>query len=564
MATATDEIYVKILTDTNQAIVGMTNFMSSIAKAAAALYAFKKVVIDSFKSYQEAEVAEARLAAAMKITGQASEAGLRNLTAYAKGLQRTTTYSDEANMSAMGLLMQIGNLSEQGVKKALPLLQDYASVMGIDLTTAAEQLGQAIAGGRNMFQKYGIELKDTMSASQKFDAVMVGLSDKFGGFERQLAQTTSGQIKVLKNLIDELKESLGGLLAQFMNPILKNTITLLSGEMTIARPLISYKAKDDILQSLSTLQEYKKQLEGLNDWIDKSPLKAFWYQMFGKNADLMIGDINNRISDLTSIMRGLKDATSGTAGNINDIADSLGKVAMVAIPQSGYGKNPLWAGEQQEPSFQSLPGGMGGGIPSFAEMGYGDLERMAIAAEKSAYSGEKVMKWTVRWAGAIAELEKQAAYAIGGSLGDLFSALGTAAATGEGAGEAFAKFVTSIMNQIGQLMLVAGLKLIIEGGPAMMGLGIALAIAGGVTMFAGAFFGASSGGGGNTAAPELPYMASGGIVSRPTLAMIGESGPEAVVPLGRGFGRGTTIIVQGSVWAERDLASVVAAAQGNW
>lgn len=37
--------------------------------------------------------------------------------------------------------------------------------------------------------------------------------------------------------------------------------------------------------------------------------------------------------------------------------------------------------------------------------------------------------------------------------------------------------------------------------------------------------------------PQIPKLASGGIVTRPTLALIGEAGPEAVVPLGsRGFG----------------------------
>jgi phage-related minor tail protein len=35
-------------------------------------------------------------------------------------------------------------------------------------------------------------------------------------------------------------------------------------------------------------------------------------------------------------------------------------------------------------------------------------------------------------------------------------------------------------------------------------------------------------------------MAEGGIVTRPTLAVIGEAGPEAVIPLGRG-GAGTSI-----------------------
>lgn len=44
--------------------------------------------------------------------------------------------------------------------------------------------------------------------------------------------------------------------------------------------------------------------------------------------------------------------------------------------------------------------------------------------------------------------------------------------------------------------------------------------------------------GGMDGNPRTPYpMASGGIVTRPTLALIGEAGPEAVIPLGAGGGR---------------------------
>lgn len=41
--------------------------------------------------------------------------------------------------------------------------------------------------------------------------------------------------------------------------------------------------------------------------------------------------------------------------------------------------------------------------------------------------------------------------------------------------------------------------------------------------------------------PDIPYLAAGGVVTRPTLAMVGEAGPEAVVPLrGRTGGLGAT------------------------
>lgn len=44
--------------------------------------------------------------------------------------------------------------------------------------------------------------------------------------------------------------------------------------------------------------------------------------------------------------------------------------------------------------------------------------------------------------------------------------------------------------------------------------------------------------------PEIPKLAEGGIVTQPTLAMIGEAGPEAVVPLDKGMGGNITINVR--------------------
>ena len=53
-------------------------------------------------------------------------------------------------------------------------------------------------------------------------------------------------------------------------------------------------------------------------------------------------------------------------------------------------------------------------------------------------------------------------------------------------------------------------------------------------------------------------LAAGGIVTRPTLAMIGEAGPEAVVPLDRmGGGMNVNVYVSGSVTSERDLVESI-------
>ena len=59
--------------------------------------------------------------------------------------------------------------------------------------------------------------------------------------------------------------------------------------------------------------------------------------------------------------------------------------------------------------------------------------------------------------------------------------------------------------------------------------------------------------------PGLPRMAEGGIVSKPTIAMIGEAGAEAVIPLDRMGSMGTTVNVNvaGSVISEGQLQSVI-------
>ncbi len=60
----------------------------------------------------------------------------------------------------------------------------------------------------------------------------------------------------------------------------------------------------------------------------------------------------------------------------------------------------------------------------------------------------------------------------------------------------------------------------------------------------------------NSITVSIPKLASGGIVDRPTLAMIGEAGPEAVVPLGKGGGfGGVTVIINGGNFLSEDVAT---------
>lgn len=82
-----------------------------------------------------------------------------------------------------------------------------------------------------------------------------------------------------------------------------------------------------------------------------------------------------------------------------------------------------------------------------------------------------------------------------------------------------------------------------------------VAIADGIGGWACVPISQSGGGGGG----ENLAMAAGGIVTRPTRAIVGEAGPEAVIPLDQVGSMGTTVIVNvsGSVISEGDLARTV-------
>jgi len=65
-------------------------------------------------------------------------------------------------------------------------------------------------------------------------------------------------------------------------------------------------------------------------------------------------------------------------------------------------------------------------------------------------------------------------------------------------------------------------------------------------------------GGFNLGGIKIPGFADGGIVTKPTLAMVGEKGPEAIVPLGKSLaGGGITVNVTGGISTSAQIGQAV-------
>jgi hypothetical protein len=124
---------------------------------------------------------------------------------------------------------------------------------------------------------------------------------------------------------------------------------------------------------------------------------------------------------------------------------------------------------------------------------------------------------------------QEAVSQVGTALSQAFEA---ALFSGENFFKVMGQFIENFIKKMIAAALASALLTIIFGGSA--------------AMFGGAFksimgFGSLDG---------IPQLAEGGIVTRPTLALIGEAGPEAVVPLKNGGGMGgfevTTVRVEGA------------------
>jgi prefoldin subunit 5 len=165
-----------------------------------------------------------------------------------------------------------------------------------------------------------------------------------------------------------------------------------------------------------------------------------------------------------------------------------------------------------------------------ALLGGQDMERYAAiqqalnaATGEGATLTEEQTAAITRQAGALYDLEKQAeslktaidnitsageefGTAMGKALGDAVFGFGNLR---DAARAAFQDLVTSILQELGKLAASKMLQMILGG----------------------------AGGGGfslNLGSLGIPGLAAGGYVTRPTLAVVGEAGPEAVVPLSRG------------------------------
>jgi len=169
----------------------------------------------SVKAFDDQVKAETKLRTSLK----GNEEAFARLTAQARELQKETLFGDEATIEAQALLSQLG-LTENQILMITPALQDFATGMGVDLKTAASLVGKTIGTSTDALKRYfDTGLNPAMTAQEKAVKLTETLTSKFQGQAKAIAKEGLGPLTQLKNELGDVSEEFGKLVLDNIEPL---------------------------------------------------------------------------------------------------------------------------------------------------------------------------------------------------------------------------------------------------------------------------------------------------------------------------------------------------------
>ena len=189
--------------------------VGTIVKAAAAAYMANNLI----KAAEEQVNAVAKLNASLKAAGNYSQAVSVDMQGFASSMQAVTTYGDEAVIGLEALLINFG-LTTDEVKQITPAILDMATAMGMDLQSAGLLISKTLDGNVGAMGRYISGLDKAQVETEGAAYLTEELNQRFEGQARALAETEIGGLKQYSNLLGDVKEDLGILIAGGLRPLI--------------------------------------------------------------------------------------------------------------------------------------------------------------------------------------------------------------------------------------------------------------------------------------------------------------------------------------------------------
>lgn len=185
---------------------------SSATKVGAGMLAFSGVAAGALlgmaKASEEAQRSQLllnnTLANAPKLAGETADA----FNDLADEIQGKTAADGDQVVSAMAMLGTF-QLTGDEIRNITPLVVDFAQKFGVDLTSAAVQVGKALDGQVGALKRNGVSIDENLYKTDRFAAVQKALREQVGGFAEQEGATLSGRLERLRNELGDVTEGLG-------------------------------------------------------------------------------------------------------------------------------------------------------------------------------------------------------------------------------------------------------------------------------------------------------------------------------------------------------------------
>jgi hypothetical protein len=172
--------------------------VGAAASGAAALFVRK---------FMNQEDAVKDLEAALQANGDAVDDLLPRYKEFAAGVQRTTTMGDEAVLSLMAQIRNLGILPAQMEQATMGAI-GLAKALKLDANAAARYAALAMAGEYTILQRYVPALRTAETAAEKH-AIVTDMMSK--GFQQAQAETERlrGRLTQLRNRVGDIAEKIG-------------------------------------------------------------------------------------------------------------------------------------------------------------------------------------------------------------------------------------------------------------------------------------------------------------------------------------------------------------------
>lgn len=350
------------------------------------------VVVLLVKGLEKQQLAEAKLTAVLRATGNAAGFTKDQLIAQARALQKITTFGDEAIITLQALFATFKEIKGDQFVAATKAALDMSTVLGQDLKGSAIQLGKALNDpikGVTALRKVGVSFNAEQlkliagfvaagDMAAAMNVILKELRSEFGGAAAEAATTLGGRIKQLKNEFGDMIQKI----ATDLEPGLRDLIESLRSLVEIFA-----ESPDKVGKFVNALSDIIWSAIRVVDWFGK--IRQAWIELKQELSERSLRRAGRDLVDARKELAKAEDPVGRLTAQ-RQIVRAMEQQARAARALKDQAKEALKA-ERDRAEVRAIGRGdtLGLGILEFTEAAKAD--RIRVAGAKANLENRKVL-----------------------------------------------------------------------------------------------------------------------------------------------------------------------------